>query len=43
VGIVLEAINATIEEREFEVVRRKLTPELVVRESSRSVPWAGAD
>lgn len=43
VGIVLDAINATIEEREFEVVRRKLTPELVVRESSRSVPWAGAD
>jgi hypothetical protein len=43
VGIVLEAINATIEEREFEVVHRKLAPELVVRESSRSVPWAGAD
>jgi LacI family transcriptional regulator len=43
VGIVLEAINAAIEEREFEVVHRKLAPELVVRESSRSVPWAGAD
>jgi len=41
VGIVLEAINATIEEREFEVVHRKLAPELVVRESSRSVPGPG--
>jgi LacI family transcriptional regulator len=43
VGIVLEAINSSIEEREFEVVHRKLPPELVVRESTRSVPWSGAD
>lgn len=43
VGIVLEAINSAIEEREFEVVHRKLPPELVVRESTRSVPWSGAD
>jgi LacI family transcriptional regulator len=39
VGIVLESINATIEEREFEVIHRKLAPELVVRESSRAVSW----
>ncbi len=43
VGIVLEAISSAIEEREFEVVHRKLAPELVVRESSRSVPRSGAD
>ena len=43
VGIVLEAINSAIEEREFEVVHRKLPPELVVRETTRSVPWSGAD
>ncbi len=43
VGIVLEAINSSIEEREFEVVHRKLPPELVVRESTRSVPRSGAD
>lgn len=39
VGLVLEAVNAAIEEREFEAVHRKLAPELVVRESSRAVSW----
>src|SRR5215469_6861246 len=33
VGIVMEGINAVIEEREFQAVHRKLAPELVVRES----------
>jgi LacI family transcriptional regulator len=35
VGIVMEGINAAIEEREFAAVHRKLAPELVVRESTR--------
>jgi LacI family transcriptional regulator len=39
VGLVLEAVNAAFEEREFEVVHRKLAPELVVRESSRTISW----
>jgi DNA-binding LacI/PurR family transcriptional regulator len=37
VGIVMESINATIEERESPAVHRLLAPELVVRESTRSV------
>jgi LacI family transcriptional regulator len=37
VSIVMEGINATLEEREFEAVHRKLAPELVVRESTRAL------
>jgi LacI family transcriptional regulator len=37
VGIVMEGINATIEERELAAVHRKLAPELVVRESTRAL------
>lgn len=37
VGIVMESINATIEERESLAVHRLLAPELVVRESTRAV------
>ena len=37
VGIVMESINASIEERESLAVHRQLAPELVVRESSRAV------
>jgi LacI family transcriptional regulator len=40
VEIVMEGINAATEEREFKTVRRKLAPELVVRESTRAVSWA---
>ena len=39
VEIVMEGINAATEEREFQAVRRKLAPELVVRESTRAVSW----
>ena len=39
VEIVMEGINAVIEEREFVAVHRKLAPELVVRESTRSAAW----
>lgn len=37
VGIVMEGINAAAEERDFAPVHRKLAPELVVRESTRSI------
>jgi len=37
VGIVLEGMNAVVEEREFKAVHRKLAPELVVRESTRAL------
>jgi LacI family transcriptional regulator len=37
VGIIMEGINAAAEDREFKPARRKLTPELVVRESTRAV------
>ena len=40
VGIMLDAINAAIEERESPAVHRLLAPELVVRESTRAVSWA---
>ncbi len=40
VAIVLDAINAAIEERESTAVHRLLAPELVVRESTRAVSWA---
>src|SRR6202035_3146313 len=37
VGIVLEGINAVLEKRGLAVVHRKVAPELVVRESTRSL------
>jgi DNA-binding LacI/PurR family transcriptional regulator len=37
VGIIMEGINAAAEDREFKPVRRKLAPELVVRESTRAL------
>lgn len=36
VGIVMEGINAAVEEREYQTTHRKLAPELVVRESTRA-------
>jgi DNA-binding LacI/PurR family transcriptional regulator len=37
VGIVVEGINAVLEKREIAATHRKVAPELVVRESTRSV------
>jgi DNA-binding LacI/PurR family transcriptional regulator len=34
-GIVLDAIKAVDQKRDIPVVRKKITPELVVRESTR--------
>jgi LacI family transcriptional regulator len=38
VGIVLEGINCVLEKREVTAHHRKVAPELVVRESTRSLP-----
>jgi DNA-binding LacI/PurR family transcriptional regulator len=38
VGIVVEGINAAVEKRESPALHRKMAPELVVRESTRSLP-----
>lgn len=40
-GIVLEAINASLEGQEFTAVHRKMAPELVVRDSTRPRRGAG--
>jgi DNA-binding LacI/PurR family transcriptional regulator len=40
VAIILDAVNAAIEERESPALHRLLAPELVVRESTRAVSWA---
>ncbi|MGB8674713.1 MAG: substrate-binding domain-containing protein, partial [Candidatus Acidiferrales bacterium] len=37
VGIMLDGINAAVEERESLAVHRKLAPELVVRETTRAL------
>jgi LacI family transcriptional regulator len=37
VGVVLDGINAVLEKREVAPSHRKVAPELVVRESTRSV------
>jgi DNA-binding LacI/PurR family transcriptional regulator len=37
VGIVLDGINAVLEKREFSATHRKVAPELVMRESTRSL------
>jgi len=38
VGIVVDGINAVLEKRETSAIHRKAAPELVVRESTRSLP-----
>jgi LacI family transcriptional regulator len=43
VNIVMEGINAALEKREWNVVNRKMNPELVIRDSTRAVSLTGAD
>jgi len=38
VGIVVDGINALLEKREIGATHRKVAPELVVRDSTRSLP-----
>ncbi len=42
VSIIMDGITATAENREFSAVRRHLAPELVLRESTRSLPSSAA-
>jgi DNA-binding LacI/PurR family transcriptional regulator len=37
VGVVLDGINAVLEKREMTATHRKVAPELVVRESTKSL------
>jgi DNA-binding LacI/PurR family transcriptional regulator len=43
VNIVMEGINASLEKREWNIVSHKMTPELVIRESTRAVSLTGSD
>jgi DNA-binding LacI/PurR family transcriptional regulator len=41
VNIIMEGINAGLEKREWNAVRHKMHPELVIRDSTRVVSGAG--
>jgi LacI family transcriptional regulator len=43
VNIIMEGINASLEKREWNVVSHKMSPELVIRESTRAVSLVGSD
>jgi DNA-binding LacI/PurR family transcriptional regulator len=43
VNIIMEGINASLEKREWNVVSHKMSPELVIRESTRAVSLGGSD
>jgi LacI family transcriptional regulator len=43
VNIVMEGINASLEKREWNIVSHKMSPELVIRESTRAVSLVGSD
>jgi len=43
VNIIMEGINAGLEKREWTIARHKMNPELVIRDSTRSVSGARSD
>jgi DNA-binding LacI/PurR family transcriptional regulator len=43
VNIIMEGINAGLEKREWSIVRNKMNPELVIRDSTRAVSAARSD
>ena len=43
VNIIMEGINASLEKREWTIANQKMSPELVIRESTRAVSLTGAD
>jgi LacI family transcriptional regulator, galactose operon repressor len=43
VNIIMEGINASLEKREWTIANHKMTPELVIRESTRAVSLTGSD
>lgn len=43
VNVIMEGINAVLEKREWNIVRQKMNPELVIRDSTQAVSLAGSD
>jgi LacI family transcriptional regulator len=43
VNIIMEGVNASLEKREWNIVNHKMSPELVIRESTRAVSLTGSD
>ena len=43
VNIVMEGINASLEKREWTIANHKMSPELVIRDSTRAVSLTGSD
>jgi LacI family transcriptional regulator len=43
VNIIMEGINASLEKREWTIATHKMSPELVIRDSTRAVSLTGAD
>jgi LacI family transcriptional regulator len=43
VNIIMEGINASLEKRDWTIANHKMSPELVIRESTRAVSLTGAD
>ncbi len=43
VNIIMEGINASLEKRDWTIANHKMTPELVIRESTRAVSLTGSD
>lgn len=43
VNIIMEGINASLEKREWTIANQKMSPELVIRESTRAVSLTGSD
>jgi LacI family transcriptional regulator len=43
VNVIMEGVNASLEKRDWNIVRHKTNPELVIRESTRAASLAGAD
>jgi hypothetical protein len=39
----MEGVNAGLEKRDWNIVRHKMNPELVIRESTRAVLLSGTD
>jgi len=43
VNIVMEGVNAGLEKRDWSISRRKMNPELVIRDSTQAAVLSGSD
>jgi DNA-binding LacI/PurR family transcriptional regulator len=43
VNVIMEEVNANLEKRDWNIVRHKMNPELVIRDSTRAASMAGSD